>query len=193
MSKCTHLGEDELVIIRIAAEEINTLVIEHVSSNDSVVHIDREANIRRDNLHGEDVYRVTRKERSAPTSTSEDSIFLKISAEFFPKHGTKRSEVGKATKEEGSIFAATILAGLHIADSRLSRSGKPVFTITEGGLLQSLDVIQRINCCVSVSHWTKWCCSETKEKFDSYACARQATPFRLNGTGRNTVQITCGR
>jgi hypothetical protein len=102
MSKCTHLGEDELVIIPIAAEEINTLVIEHVSSNDSAVHIDREANIRRDNLHGEDVYRVTRKERSAPTSTSEDSIFLKISAEFFSE--TRNKEIrGREGNKRGRI------------------------------------------------------------------------------------------
>lgn len=59
----TYLVEDEVAVFSIAAEEINTLAIKHVSGNDGAVYIDREANIRGDYLHRDDVCTVTRKKQ----------------------------------------------------------------------------------------------------------------------------------
>jgi len=42
-------------MVSITAEEINTLVINAVSCNDSAIHMDWKANIRAANLHREDI------------------------------------------------------------------------------------------------------------------------------------------
>jgi len=43
-------------MISVTEEEINTLSVQTVSGNDSVIHIDREVNIQDANFHREDVY-----------------------------------------------------------------------------------------------------------------------------------------
>lgn len=47
-------------IISIAAEEINTLLIKAISSNDSAINMDWKVNIQRAYVHREDVYCLTK-------------------------------------------------------------------------------------------------------------------------------------
>jgi hypothetical protein len=47
MAQCTYyLRVDELALISLTAEEINTPLVQTVSGNDSAIHIDGKANIR---------------------------------------------------------------------------------------------------------------------------------------------------
>ena len=52
----TYLRVDELAMISITAEEMNTLLVQTVSGNDSAINIDWEVNIQDANFHRENVY-----------------------------------------------------------------------------------------------------------------------------------------
>jgi hypothetical protein len=53
---CRYLRIDELAMVRVAAEVINTPLIDAVPDNDSAIYMDREANIRRGYLDRQEVY-----------------------------------------------------------------------------------------------------------------------------------------
>jgi hypothetical protein len=59
LAQCTYLRVDELALISLTAEEINTPIVQTVSGNDSAIHIDGEANIRSGYSHREEVYSLT--------------------------------------------------------------------------------------------------------------------------------------
>lgn len=104
-----YLGQNELGMISVTAEEIDTLEIKAVSSNYSAIDINHVANIGV-YLHGENIYRVTWNK-------------------LFPTVGCKHV-CRVIMKELFSLFAESAT---------------------------------HINQCLSLSHWTKGCCSKRKE------------------------------